>query len=326
MTRFNRRIVGSVVSIAIATSLSSQAMASGDPVNFTGPLLTPNPMTLPAGTLLAEPYLMYYSSGDAYNNQGQRYTKVTSIRQWQTLVPVYYGVTDRLQLQISGGGAHSMSGGSHTTGFGATDTTVGAQYLLLAPAKDGNGPALSVNYQHRFPTGAYDQLDENPLNATGDGASVDTFSFRAQQYVWLSNGRPLRFRAVVSYSLPPDNVRVNGVSVYGTPQDFHGQERLGGALGISTSVEYSIDSHWVLATDLTYNRTSPGQLTGVVGTGSNALVFARRDAVQSVYSLAPAIEYNFNDRFGLIGGVQFSFAGRNNDAFVTPMTAFNMVF
>jgi hypothetical protein len=31
-------------------------------------------------------------------------------------------------------------------------------------------------------------------------------------------------------------------------------------------------------------------------------------------------------RLGLIGGVQFSFAGRNNDSFITPMAAFNMVF
>lgn len=325
MTRFNRRI-GTVASITVATLLSSQVMASDEPVNFTGPLLTPNAVTIPAGTLLVEPYLMYYSSDDAYSDAGRRYTKANGMRQWQTLVPVYYGLTDRLQLQVSGGGAHAMSGGSHTTGFGATDTTVGAQYLLLAPTKDGNGPAVAVNYQHRFPTGAYDQLDENPLNATGDGASVDTFSLMAQQYLWLSNGRPLRFRAVVSYSLPPDKVDVNGVSVYGTPHDFHGHERLGRALGVSTSAEYSIDAHWVLATDLTYNRTSPGQLTGMVGAGGSATTFARRDAVQSVYSLAPAIEYNFNDRFGLIAGVQFSFAGRNNDAFVMPMTALNMIF
>lgn len=301
-------------------------MASDEPVNFTGPLLTSNAMPLSPGSLLIEPYLMYYSSDDAYDDQGHRYAKATGMRQWQTLVPVYYGVTDHLELQISGGAAHSMSGGSHADGFGATDTTVGAKYLLLSPDKNGDSPAVSVAYQHRFPTGAYDRLDENPLNATGDGAAVDTFSLMAQQYVWLSNGRPLRLRATVSYSLPPNAVDVNGVSVYNTPRNFHGRERLGSALGVSTSAEYSIDAHWALATDLTYNRTSPAQLTGVVGTGESATVFARRDAVQSVYSVAPAVEYNFNDRFGLIGGVQLSFAGRNNDAFVTPMTAFNMVF
>lgn len=301
-------------------------MASDSPANFTGPLLTSNPMTAPAGILIVEPYLIYYSSNDAYNDQGQRYTKAAGTRQWQTQVPIFYGVTDHFQLQLTGGAAHAMSAGAHTDGLGANDTTFGAQYLLLSPGEDKKGPAVSVKYSHRFPTGTYDRLNENPLNATGDGASVDTFSLMVQQYVWLPNGRPLRFRAVASYSLPPNRVDVTGMSAYGTSQDFHGHVRLGNSLDISTSVEYSVDSHWVLAMDLAYDRTSASQLNGIQGTTNTSTPFARRDPLRSVYSLAPAIEYNFNDRFGLISGVQFSFAGRNNDAFLTPMTAFNMVF
>jgi hypothetical protein len=181
-----------------------------------------------------------------------------------------------------------------------------------------------VNYSHRFPTGAYDRLNENPLDAIGNGADVDTFSLMAQQYVWLANGRPLRFRAVASYSLPPNRVDLNGANAYASdvPQDFHGGIRLGNSFGISTSVEYSINPQWVLAMDLTYNLTGSSILKGSSGTGD----YERRNSSRNVYSLAPAIEYNFNDRFGLIGGVQFSFAGRNNDAFITPMAAFNMVF
>lgn len=301
-------------------------MATDSTANFTGPLLTPNPMTIPKGTVVVEPYLMYYKSDDAYDAQGDSHAKASGVRQWQTLVPIYYGVTDRFQLQASFGGAHAMSGGGHTDGWGVTDTTIGAQYLLLSPGEDRKGPAVSVNYSHRFPTGAYDQLNENPLNATGNGANVDTFSLMVQQYVWLPNGRPLRFRAVASYSLPPGTVDVKGTSAYGTPQDFRGGVRLGSSLGISTSVEYSINPQWVLAMDLAYNRASSSQLKGIQGEGVSGNVFARRDPSRNVFSIAPAVEYNFNDRFGLIGGVQFSFAGRNNDAFITPMAAFNMVF
>ena len=325
MTRSRPKLAA--LTFLLASALwCGQTLASDSSANFTGPLLTPNPMTIPAGSLLVEPYLMHYTSDDAYNDQGHRYSKTAGVRQWQTLIPVYYGVTDRFQLQISGGATHAMSAGAHTDGLGSTDTTLGAQYLLLSPGPDRKGPAISVNYTHRFPTGAYDRLNENPLNATGSGASVDTFSLMSQQYVWLSNGRPLRFRAVASYSLPPNKVEVNGASVYSTPQDFHGHMRLGNALGISTSAEYSIDSHWVLAMDLAYNRTSASQLKGIDGAYGATTTFTRRDPQQSVYSLAPAIEYNFNAQFGLISGIQFSFAGRNNDAFVTPMTALNMVF
>jgi hypothetical protein len=323
MTRSNRKL-GSLAFLLAPALWCGQAMASDSSFNFTGPLLTPNPMTIPKGTLVVEPYLMQYKSDSAYDSHGNEQSSTSSVRQWQTLVPIFYGVTDRFQVQASVGAAHAMSGGLSTSGWGVTDTTIGGQYLLLAPGADKKGPAVSVNYSHRFPTGKYDEINENPLNAIGNGANVDTFSLMAQQYVWLPNGRPLRFRAVASYSLPPSSVDLKGANAYASnvPQDFRGSVRLGHSFGISTSVEYSINPQWVLAMDLAYNRTGSSILKGTSGAGD----YESRNASRNVYSLAPAVEYNFNDRFGLIGGVQFSFAGRNNDAFITPMAAFNMVF
>jgi hypothetical protein len=327
MTRSNRKL-GSLAFLVTSALFGSQAMATDSSFNFTGPLLTPNAQTIPQGMLVVEPYLMQYKSDSYYDSQGNEQTSRPGVRQWQTLVPIFYGVTDRFQVQATVGGAHAMSGGSSTSGWGITDTTLGAQYLLLAPGADKKGPAVSLNYSHRFPTGKYDQLNENPLNALGNGAHVDTFSLLAQQYVWLPNGRPLRFRAAVSYSLPPSGVDVKGANAYAScaPSDFRGNVRLGNAFGISTSVEYSINPQWALAMDLAYNRTGSSILKGGAGSGDSATFLENRNPSRHVYSLAPAVEYNFNDRFGLIAGVQFSFAGRNNDSFMTPMAAFNMVF
>ncbi|RDS85968.1 hypothetical protein DWU99_01430 [Dyella psychrodurans] len=308
----------------VAATDSSDATTSA--VNFTGPLLTPNPQNLPAGTWLVEPYLIHNSSSDAYNDQWDRYAKDEGTGQWLTIVPVFYGVTDRLQLQLTAGLARSDSAGSHTSGFGLTDTTISAQYMLIAPDKSRDIPAVSVRYSHQFPTGPYDHLGSNPLNGTGNGASTDTFSVLAQQYIWFPNGRPLRVRAAVSYTLPPNQVAINGVSVYGTPQDFRGQIRLGSSFGVSVGAEYSIDPQWVLALDVAYNRVYASQLQGVQDTGTALVPLESRNPTSKVVSLAPAIEYNFNDRIGVIGGVQFSAAGRNSDAFITPQVAVNMVF
>ncbi|MBE1160964.1 transporter [Dyella acidiphila] len=323
MTRFNRRF-GSCAFL-FATALSGgHAMADDASANFTGPLLTPNPVSIPKGMLVVEPYLMQYRSDSGYDSHGQEQASSARVRQWQMLVPFFYGVTDRLMVQTSIGAAHAMSGGASTRGWGVTDTSVGVQYMLLKPGNGYQGPAVSVNYSHRFPTGTYDRLNENPLDGIGNGAQVDTLSLMAQQNVSLPNGRPLRLRAVASYSLPPGRVGLKGANAYasGVSQDFRGSVRLGKAIGISTSAEYSIDSHWVLALDLTYNRTGSSILKGSSASG----VLEKRSSPRSVYSLAPAVEYNFNDRFGLIAGAQLSFAGRNNDAFVTPMAAFDMVF
>ena len=318
---------GFLLACASASVLcANQAIAQDSSANFTGPLLTSNAVTLPAGTWLVEPYLMYYQSNAYYDEQGNRHAQTPGSSQWQTSIPIFYGATDRLQLKLSVGGAHAMSGGVHSDGIRATDTSLGMQYMLLAPGADKKSPAVSLAYSHRFPTGSYDRIDQNPLNAIGNGANVDTFSALLQQYVWLPNGRPLRFRATVSYSLPPSRVDVRGMSAYGTPKDFRGGVRLGSSLGISTAIEYSINPQWVLAMDLAYDRDSSSQLRGIVGQGDAATPFARRDTFRDVYSLAPAMEYNFNDRIGIVGGVQFSFAGRNNSTFVTPMAAVNIVF
>ncbi|HTV83972.1 MAG TPA: transporter [Dyella sp.] len=307
-------------------AFASHAIAQDSPAYFTGPLLTSNAVTLPAGTWLIEPYLLYYKSNAFYDEQGNRHSVSPGVRQWQTSIPIYYGVTGRLQLKLGIGGAHAMSGGAHTDGIQATDTTVGAQYMLLSPGEDRKNPAVSLAYTHRFPTGTYDRVDQDPLNAIGNGANVDTFSALLQQYVVLPNGRPMRFRATVSYSLPPDPVTVRGMSAYGTPRGFLGNARLGSSLEVSTAVEYSINQRWVLAMDLAYDRDAASQVRGMQGQGKTAVLWESRSPSRDVFSLAPAVEYNFNDRIGVIGGVQLSFAGRNNDAFFTPMAAINMVF
>jgi hypothetical protein len=305
---------------------ASHAASQETEAYFTGPLLTSNAVTLPASNWLIEPYLMYYDSNALYDHRRMRHRQAPALRQWQTSVPIYYGVTDRLQLQLSAGGAHATSGGMHTNGIGATDTTVGVQYMLLSPDNRRERPAVSIGYSHRFPTGAYDRLDQNPLDTMGNGANVDTFTALLQQYVTLPNDRPMRFRATVSYSLPPDRVDITGMSAYDTPPDFRGQVKLGSSLGISTAVEYSIDTRWALAMDLTYSRDAASRLHGIVRSHGTSVPFARRDALRDIYTLAPAVEDNFNDRIGIVTGAQVSFAGRNSRAFVMPMTAINMMF
>jgi hypothetical protein len=44
------------------------------------------------------------------------------------------------------------------------------------------------------------------------------------------------------------------------------------------------------------------------------------------YSLAPAIEYNWNIDLGVISGVWFTFAGKNAEAFASWVTALNYYY
>lgn len=306
-----------------------QALAADErpTVNFTGPLITPNAKNLPSGVVVIEPYLIYSSGNTFYDGNGRRQKTPASTHQWQNLVPMFVGITDRLQAQLTLGALRVASQGQRSGGARMTDTTARLQYMLMAPNADGTRPAISVNYGHRFATGAYHRLDANPLNGVGSGAEVDSLSLLTQHFIWLPNGRPLRWRAVAAFSPSPSRVNLRGVSTYGTPADFRGHVRLGRSLGLTTSAEYSIDEHWVLALDLAYDREESAWLTGQqhLPSGKSESI-ERRDPARSVYSIAPAVEYNFDGRYGIVAGVHYSLAGRHNGAFVKPMVAVNMVF
>ena len=43
-------------------------------------------------------------------------------------------------------------------------------------------------------------------------------------------------------------------------------------------------------------------------------------------SLAPAIEYNFNENWGVIAGPWFTVAGKNSSAFIVGMLAINIYY
>ncbi len=121
---------------------------------------------------------------------------------------------------------------------------------------------------------------------------------------------------------------VEDVSVYGTAQGFRGHAKPGDALVIDSAWEYSLTRKWVLALDVVYQRNASTVLQGVDSPGSGVSTVAVRAQSGSgeVINLAPAVEYNWSSRMGVIAGTLFCAAGRNTGATFTPVLAINMVF
>jgi hypothetical protein len=59
--------------------------------------------------------------------------------------------------------------------------------------------------------------------------------------------------------------------------------------------------------------------------GAAPAQFQLSSGASRTWSLAPAIEYNFNSRVGIIAGAKFTVAGRNATAVVIPVAAVNIV-
>src|SRR5207244_13640375 len=89
-----------------------------------------------------------------------------------------------------------------------------------------------------------------------------------------------------------------------------------------------VTRNWVVALDLVFQHQAN---TGVGGTLPPTPGAAERPAWRSdsgsaySFAVAPAIEYNWTSRLGVLVGVSIIAAGRNAAASVTPALAVNMV-
>ena len=135
-----------------------------------------------------------------------------------------------------------------------------------------------------------------------------------------------RTRFNVSYSLS-DDVSLTGVSVYGTPESFRGDASPGDSLTVNAAWEYSVTRNWVLALDVVYQHFDSTRVSGQVSdAGGASQPFDQTFASGWQTGLAPAIEYNWSSRVGVIFGTRWFAAGRNADASLTPVVAINMVY
>jgi hypothetical protein len=144
----------------------------------------------------------------------------------------------------------------------------------------------------------------------------------------MPNGRILRVRLDLTYSLS-SSVGLHDASVYGTPVGFSGRAYPGNSFTADAAAEYSVTRNWVLALDVVYQHEGDtlvrGQLAPPAG-GSRGGSFSAASGSAYALQLAPAIEYNFNSRIGVLLGVRIIASGRNTTSTVTPAVALNMVY
>jgi len=295
------------------STASRQAL---DDAWWTGPLLAASASTLPQGHFLVEPYLFDVITHGRLDPDGNR-VSTPHKNDFGSQSYLLYGLTDRISAGIIPRFGYSKSSqGSSSPGLQAGDLTLQAQYRLTQFQEGSWIPTLSFVVGETIPTAKYDRLDQHPGDGFGAGAYTTILSLYSQEYFWLRTGRILRMRLDLSYSLS-GRVGLQGVSVYGTDAGFSGHAQPGDSFTGDMSWEYSVTRNWVLAFDVVYEHDASTTVTGSYSTSSG-----------DSWSLgfAPAIEYNFNSRIGVIAGTRIIPIGRNTSVSVTPVAAINMVF
>jgi hypothetical protein len=296
---------------------------------WTGPILAAGASTLPKGHTLVEPYMFNVMSRGRYDDDGTRRSGPRR-HSYGSLTYLLYGLVDDFTVGvIPRFGYNDVSDGPDSSGVGIGDFTVQGTYRLMQFHDGARTPTMSIVLQETLPTGKYDQLGARPSDGIGTGAYTTTLSLNSQYFLWMPNGRIVRTRLNLSYALA-DSASVEDVSVYGTGQGFRGRARPGRAFIVDSAWEYSMTRNWVLALDVVYEHDSSTTLSGFdpapAGSGAPPTRVQRRFGSSEVFTLAPAVEYNWNSQIGVIVGTVFTVAGRNASATLVPVMALNMVF
>ncbi|HXN57304.1 MAG TPA: transporter, partial [Candidatus Angelobacter sp.] len=241
---------------------------------------------------------------------------------------ILYGLTDRVSVGlIPRFGFNEPAATANSSSVGLGDLTLQAGYGLTRFQDGRLLPAIALVIDETLPTGRYERLGR-ASDGFGAGAYTTGLSIYSQDYLWMPNGRILRVRLDLTYAVS-SSVGVHDASVYGTASGFRGRAYPGDSFTADAAGEYSVTRNWVLALDIVYQHEDSTGVSGSLPSTAGApgvTDFRARSGSGYSLGLAPAIEYNWNSRVGLLVGVRMFVAGRNATASVTPAIALNMVY
>jgi hypothetical protein len=319
------RIFGTWIACAfIAGGTAQAADESRDDAWWTGPMTAASAAMLPQGHLLVEPYLYDVVTTGRLDGNG-RWEPAPGEHDLGSLTYLLYGLTDRVTVgMIPRLGINRPEG--QPAGSGIGDTTLQAGYGLTRYQVGRWMPEISLVLDETVPTGRYDQL-AHPSDGFGTGSYTTALSVYSQDYFWAPNGRIVRTRLDLTYSIS-STAKVRNQSVYGTAPGFQGEAHPGDSFTADAAAEYSLTRNWVLAMDVIYQhgagtRVAGSQTSATVGTP--AISGYTADSGSSYFlGFAPAVEYNWNGSVGILIGVRIFDIGRNVTATVTPVIAVNL--
>ncbi len=294
---------------------------SRDDAWWTGPMLAPSAASLPQGHLLLEPYVFDIVTTGALDSSGAHHAAPAD-QELGSLTYMLYGLTDRITIGMIPRFFYALPAGAPDSSHPAVgDFSLQAGYALTQYHDGSALPALALVIDETLPTGRYEHLS-NPSDGFGGGVYATAFALYSQDYFWMPNGRILRARLDLTYTRSA-SAPLQGQSVYGTPFGFQGEVHPGDGYTVDAAAEYSVTRSWVLALDVIYQYNANTRVRGALAEGT-----PYASDSQSGYSLgfAPALEYNWSARAGMLLGVRVIGLGRNAATTVTPALAVNLVF
>lgn len=289
---------------------------------FTGPLLAPSGHTIPRGHTNVEFYGLTVFNDGQFNSSGE----VIKTPLYKSIIanPILsHGFTDWLDVQMSLPYVFNSTQGRRYHRIADTAVAFGLQ--LLEQKQSTLKPDLRLSIQETIPTGRFDHLSPNLLgtDATGLGSYQTVIALNFQHIKEVFQTHYLRTRLSLSrlYSSP---VQVHGLNSYGGALDTQGNIQSGIENDVDLAFEYTLTQNWVAVMEGYLSQGKATRFNGILtvaNLGSPRINIGNGEYHEE--ALAPAVEYNFNEHIGVIGGVWFPVSGKNTAAYTTYVVALN---
>lgn len=312
------------------TSLSAKAhhkqADDNTPAWNTGPLLCPAFQLCAQGTYDIEPYMYinaiygtygahWHESSQDYNIQAYNYNLIQ------------LGLSDYINVSLSPQFFYQTYRDYSVANIG--DLPLQVYIGLTKDNPDSNIPGMVLGIKTTVPLGRYKNLspDGAVADAIGGGSWRPTVDIAIGKQIHLSGVHFLIVRSYFAYQFL-NNFKVQGFHAYGGGYKAKGYMKMGAQYTYIASFEYAFSRHGVFAFDFNYQHNNKMTFHGHGGYINIDENVQSSTGVPSSdqFSIAPALEYNFNANVGLIAGVWFSVAGRNAQAFYCPTFALNIQY
>ena len=289
---------------------------------YTGPLLAPSGKTVALGHFDFEMYGFSTTTTSVFDHRGKK-LNVPKLSTLQGNPLLTYGLADNVDIQLSIPFTKNRFLGKTAEHIGDTSLLLGFQVLTQKPGSIP--PDLKITLQEIFPTGRFDSLNptDKGVGATGAGSYQSAINFNFQELTAFSDVHYLRTRLSLTYLYSFAHT-INGSSAIGGSLDTHGVDRPGSLISADLAGELSITQHWVGVMEMYYLQHQAGSFKGTLGFDEEGLLAKIGQPKIELLSIAPAIEYNFSEHYGIIGGVWMAVSGKNAPEFTSAVIAFNV--
>lgn len=307
---------------------------------FTGPLIAPAGQVLPLGHI--NPQLFGYKIKNIGNYDASGHLLKDGHSLSKQINPfVTYGLTDKMDMQFSIPYSFNQGPGvsidqtdpenalfippTNVAASGIGDTSVGFGYQVLTQDNHQWRPDLRVTLIETIPTGHFEQLDptKNGTDGIGSGTYQTQFAMNFQHLTKFNDINYLTTYLSFGYLLSQPTT-LHGLSSYGGTGLTIGKLQAGDLYSVDLATEFSLTQHWGAVMEIYYTTQKGAHFIGEVDPNDATLSIGDNHQMQT--SLAPAIEYNFSEHYGIILGEWFTIAGKNTPAFTSTVLLFNVYF